>query len=467
MVIPCQQAKGCLTIQEAARPYGCDKCTRYFARPSHLARHKLSHRPQALANHACRYCGKSFTRNDVLLRHIRGVHQTYPQQMRIGRLSCSNCLRRKSRCDRCNPCQSCVDLRATCRYPQYEHQRGTQADPFLDVEAHESPLYRAAGVTDQVELAHIGHSPANSFCPGGNGVLGLSNEAFPEPSNTWEVPNTSPEISNGPEHGLRGSAMPSFDGPIEPGPLDSIFGQSFSSFGLGFAGFDWLNFQPQESPVDSEFLRNAPVMADEAPPGSGPSTAPPSRAPLNHSLANYCPSNPCCVSGTNDGSRQNVQPWPFDHNRGKRRELPSSKQEFPPLEQVLRDSSSTPSSEGPKSALETLIDMLSKSHVPEDWSQDQSVSPGVYLLQRTIDQYFAEFHDILPVIHVPTFALSKAPGVLLACMSSVGAMLLRDTDAEKNSAALCDLSSRMILWLVSSLARFRKDLFCLLCFVSL
>ena len=55
----------------------CDTCGKYFSREDGLDRHMEIHNQQAISKSSCEVCGKSYTRHDGLLRHIKQKHSNY------------------------------------------------------------------------------------------------------------------------------------------------------------------------------------------------------------------------------------------------------------------------------------------------------------------------------------------------------------------------------------------------------
>ncbi|KAJ5815637.1 hypothetical protein N7474_007414 [Penicillium riverlandense] len=326
-------------------------------------------------------------------------------------------------------------------------QSDAQVDHILinagDVEAQGESEY-ADPDEGLVSLSHLEDISESSLGQDQVQIPSRCNDEYPSRANHLTADSSGSTIFSDSHISLNGCQMQQPYGAV--GIPDSIFGQGMLNsvglgLGLGNGELDWLDFQPQEMMLDSATTRNdqgieaGTTRSRAGLPGSAPVRALDRNMPTNSGFANGF-----------DMPRRNVQPWPFDQARDQIREQLPSRYELPPLHQVIRSSSRT-SHEGTQSALEILIELLSTSGIPENWSQDYSLLPGLHLLQHCLDQYVAGFHDILPVIHVPTFKSSKTPPVLLASMSCIGAMLLKDKDTEEASKALCDLSSRMILWL--------------------
>jgi hypothetical protein len=155
------------------------------------------------------------------------------------------------------------------------------------------------------------------------------------------------------------------------------------------------------------------------------------------------PPSPCAKIVPQDAA---THQWPFSHVR----ESGPSKYRLPPIRAALED---RPYKQGsPRNVVDRLCDLLYKDNLPDLTvvPDDPAVVPAISLLRNAIDSYFSKFHDILPVIHVPTWDLAKAPGVLLAAMACIGAMHLHDPQSNDNANSLSDTCSQIIMWLGAS-----------------
>ncbi|CAK7226802.1 hypothetical protein SEUCBS140593_006365 [Sporothrix eucalyptigena] len=103
-------------------PLQCAVCNRQFSRPSHHDRHYRTHLPpEGRLALPCNRCGKTFGRNDVLLRHLRTAHGFDPgPQPKAAQKSCYRCVHLRRKCDRAQPCKLCAAGGAVCQYPQVD-----------------------------------------------------------------------------------------------------------------------------------------------------------------------------------------------------------------------------------------------------------------------------------------------------------------------------------------------------------
>ncbi|KIJ45619.1 hypothetical protein M422DRAFT_29739 [Sphaerobolus stellatus SS14] len=93
----------------------CPVCLTNFTRKTHLDRHLRAHLDQRI--YACTNCNKaSFTRSDLLTRHVRRCTQTDKGKAASRKRSCEACIQRKIKCDLQQPCSKCASRGDTCIY---------------------------------------------------------------------------------------------------------------------------------------------------------------------------------------------------------------------------------------------------------------------------------------------------------------------------------------------------------------
>lgn len=356
-------------------------------------------------------------------------------------------MRRKLKCDRHQPCESCTHSKSTCEY--------------------KLPVSLDDGASVEGDLPHAANPESASFSQIPQSTLQGQN--FQAPTYPSQNETTTPvqhkpisylessSVGDAPINGFEGTGQPSdpfsmhLDKGVDPTLTDAAFGQGFlnmNTLALGYGGLDWLDFHLREpmldpTPVEYKYsMSNGLGQPSGALPGFATPILPHRPLPTEpHAMAlDAPPSKP-------EFSRPSIQSWPFAQSKDHFSEQIPSRYKLPPLEEVLRGSSKLPR-ERSKTPIEILVEILSKSRIPDTWNQDIDILPGIQLLQEMIDRYFADFHDILAVLHIPTFNLTDCPTVLLASMACIGAMHLPSTDSQEYATALCDLCSRMILWLV-------------------
>ena len=74
--------------------------------------------------------------------------------------------------------------------------------------------------------------------------------------------------------------------------------------------------------------------------------------------------------------------------------------------------------------------------------------PAVSFLGGFIKVYFAEFHPVLPVIHIPTWRIERCPTALLAAMACLGATYSTNDGSQEVSALLAEITQRALFWMV-------------------
>ncbi|KAH0841023.1 hypothetical protein FOPE_06129 [Fonsecaea pedrosoi] len=149
------------------------------------------------------------------------------------------------------------------------------------------------------------------------------------------------------------------------------------------------------------------------------------------------------LSTKSSESRATSQQWPFDHTRNPE----SQRYRLPPLRDILQGTvASSETNNG--TTIRSLIQLLSSPYLPEqDLSHDPSMKSAMELLKNSLDLYFAEFHNILPLVHVATFQMTKVPTVTLAAMACIGAMYSDDQQGTEQSWSLSEMCGQMIAWL--------------------
>lgn len=155
------------------------------------------------------------------------------------------------------------------------------------------------------------------------------------------------------------------------------------------------------------------------------------------------PPNPVNSSAKVSEPQAGPQQWPFDHTRNPE----PQKHRLPPLRDILQG---TITSADNGNTIRSLVQLLSSTHLTElDCSQDLSMVSAMDLLKNSLDLYFSEFHAVLPLVHIPTFNMTKVPTVTLAAMGCIGAMYSDDRQGTEQSSSLSEMCIQMIAWLVS------------------
>ncbi|KAK5026861.1 hypothetical protein LTS07_007159 [Exophiala sideris] len=94
-----------------------------------------------------------------------------------------------------------------------------------------------------------------------------------------------------------------------------------------------------------------------------------------------------------------------------------------------------------------IVQLLSLPLTRTPWQEDVSILgslPSPDILHHLIDLYFLHFHELWPIIHQPTFNVSKAPTIQILSMACIGACysgLDNSLDFADNLAELCRRTS--------------------------
>lgn len=385
------------------QPLHCPHCNVRCNRPSHLKRHIASHLPPVERRAvSCPECGKHFGRNDVLLRHRRATHQVTIEAARNSTKSCVRCVDKKLKCDRSIPCSRCAKSRTPCSY-------GGSCLNIHALASNEAGKSDGNGQFDADVLPETETVAAD----------------LPLHQDLWLLMGESSPDTYTDDVFLCQNAEP-FDGNHQQGPFP------WPTFGSVVQ--DWLDFDFPGSTGDLEHHHAFPAAPSHL-----------MHAPSHQSSlgAIAIPQLPLSKPTSTESA---VQQWPFAHVR----ESGPSKYQLPPLRQILGTNAQKKGRE--TSTIDRLVELLYRERLPDlsETPVDATTLPAINLLRNAIDAYFSKFHDILPVIHVPTWDLTKAPSVLLAAMACIGAMHLDIPDAGDKANALSDACSHMIVWLGAS-----------------
>ncbi|KAL2435607.1 hypothetical protein ABEF95_006334 [Exophiala dermatitidis] len=469
-----------MATTKKSRTLSCPECHLVVARPSHLARHIQSHLPPSRREHfSCGECGRQFSRNDVLLRHLRTAHQAYISRKKSAQKSCFRCVQKKLKCDRGHPCISCAKSSSMCKYPAEE--------PFDEPDVKEGKIETSPKADLSLEDNGSGqHSSfassdgfANASTQGPDNVPGLVGHTHTAAqsssiSQTFSS-HTAQFIQPGTDSfalGMVHSDLAAFQ-TTSPTTTVHDYNQSMMNFdsaylqgdlnfmsnppriaGMAEGGVDWLNLE-LDSPNAGDYAAQTigqvfnnglfqPVHAQpwasigsESPFCNKIQSTIPARVDLPSTQETNCPPNKVAESQTS------AQQWPFDHTRNPE----PQKYRLPPLRQILQGTITSDGQDSGNTA-KSLVQLLSDPVLPEiSLVQDLNMMSALDLLKNSLDLYFSEFHSVLPVIHIPTFNMARVPTVTLAAMSCIGAMYSDDRLGTDQSWSLSEMCLQMIAWL--------------------
>lgn len=368
----------------------------------------------------CPQCGRRFARNDVLIKHLRSFHGDQVHCARVSRKSCSRCVLKKTRCDRGRPCQHCVKAEVDCLYhPVPEMDMSISKDHVREpVRLISSPAERPEDQQQQqqqqqktsadngTELDML-HDLSTSSSYAIDCRLGEPFTATPPQHDTVTiVATTSPSFST--------AELATEPALTNPSRSDGPFLSPNATLGFGFCDLDWLD-------VDfSQFDLHGWQAGNDSGASATVGTASPLPSVVGTqagetSVAHVTPGLPGAVDlvmaetereggeGERCPPRQRapVHHWPFD------------------------DDCQNPT-------LPHLRSLASRGALSNSAS-DQSVHAATAPHRKVLDAYFNHFHEILPIMHVPSFNPSECPAILVAALSTVGAMFVHEDSTCKES----------------------------------
>lgn len=165
----------------------CPECDLSFARHEHLKRH--IHSLHVAPNiHNCQFCGKNFSRSDVLLRHYQScteakdrVNLSSKQIRKRAARACQGCAELKIRCTGEDNCMKCVRAGRKCVYKKRSN--------------HNRRHPERKGVSIRTQIGRVTSSLENHVNSSGDGN-GLSSPPF-QPCDEDESPSPSSNITTG------------------------------------------------------------------------------------------------------------------------------------------------------------------------------------------------------------------------------------------------------------------------------
>ncbi|PSN72957.1 hypothetical protein BS50DRAFT_174443 [Corynespora cassiicola Philippines] len=462
-----------------AKKYGCEICGAKLSRAAHLQRHqKLHSTTSEVEAFACTACDKQFTRKDVYQRHRRSVHGPGRLRRNGRKKSCHRCIKYKLRCSRELPCSACLDRGVECLYDVRPSAAGAQNsnEPSQDgtLRADEGSLWQPQTLSDLASAAGFIEQSASNTDLNLSSVNVESHQAQNGGELDWSLMNGHPEYAspttlsaeNHTPHFpqfesydwdvLRSSRMDwlgceteASDGPV---PQSLSNDAAFNTESIG---------QPEHtSPLTtSTNLHNIAACVpstDNCPPPEIPAFVEPAiSAPPISSSTNISRTDHITASLSSSREKESKETWPAVLDRGGNETWPfdyTSNKGFrkitlPPLREVLEQTvGHRPSIE--KNTLHDLIKILSAPHIPSlNDTPALEALPAVAFLGEFVKIYLAEFHAVLPVIHVPTWRIEKCPTALLAAMACIGATYSTAEGSNEVAALLAEITQRALFWM--------------------
>lgn len=418
----------------------CPHCPQAFSRPSHLRRHVQSHMsPSERDLRSCHQCGRYFARNDVLIRHLRSFHGDQVRLTRAGRKSCARCIKKKIRCDRGQPCQHCVKGKSNCMYSedttpdtavQRKDESGMRSSACPETEYSNSKQCEVgeSSVENNKEAGMLQTTdPSSSYA-----LDRWFDEQFTEPPPS---PHADAVLAVG---STSFEALDDFTESITTEKCRTdILGPFLSpnaNLELGCSDLDWLDVDFAQYDLDQwqiapdSFSSNImarppqmlPVTAIQHCPTSVTYPTPHSSKTHEYAMCQIETGEKSAEICSN-GHRIPAQPWPFDDD--------CQKPTLPPIE--------------------SLVGRVARVHNTAAVSdRTQNARTAMEPNRQVLDAYFNHFHEILPLVHLPSFDPAQCPAILAAALSAIGAMFVREESSSKDSwpfsAAYLDLLSQWV-----------------------
>lgn len=410
----------------------------------------------------------TFSRRDVLLRHLRSVHQFEGRAKRSVQRSCFRCVEKKLKCERTKPCRACYRSDAMCEYPSPEESEGelfgsghgdTEMSDVLQggneigrrhsnepATSAVSPVYSQRNGAFQNGLVE---SMATPDSLPGESMMPQTDRTYETtgPTGFFTALDSGSTIASSVEMTFD-SVMPEMEASLYQGSF-AITPSSFELMQPSFrtGGLDWLGVHIDDGTHDPGFnigggfdASRFAVSHDPVIPGIGSTLTDDAGQPgpdPDWVTRDHPPLRP-------RSSQQPSLPWPFD--QGKDSVLHQYK--LPPLHEVLSDNWRTNQPAQP-TLVDGFVHILSGSRLPQlPMLRENEHIRAFHDLQRLVDSYFTRFHDIQAIIHKPTWDMASCPTVLLTAMACLGAMLSDSKADAELSQKLSDVCSTMITWMV-------------------
>jgi hypothetical protein len=390
------------------RRFSCSECGRSFARHEHLKRHSAVHAPAGAFT--CSTCFKRFTRNDILTRHEATHFISRNAQKRKKFRSCAACVAAKTRCSAEMPCSRCISKKIDC-HPQMKGPTSLS----IDGESQASPRSSSstAALDDMNPIANGCGTPPTStsatshLTPMAQAEVDarVSEDRGRDVSST-EMDGCAPSInlSQMDRHTNQRNLLIDFDMPISTNHVSPLY----------FA---------------NDHLTRAPApQAKELYIDSGGARLPKTRRAntmQNHLNRPRPPTN-------HDG------PLSF----------PSSRLPTPDLEgESLRAHSFMQRDTWEETTAHFQRYCLAPSELFPSFSSSQF--PTREDFDTMIAAYFTSFHQIVPLVHVPTLSLDRANWLFALSLATIGTHFLQGASKFQYVTCMHEFLYRALVFAVS------------------
>ncbi|KAI1652744.1 hypothetical protein F4813DRAFT_376963 [Daldinia decipiens] len=202
----------------------CDVCGRSFARNEHLIRHHRTHTGERPFR--CPHCKIGFHRADVRAKHMKKIHpenvspsessgslsqtpveECKPKERERSKLACDQCRKRKLKCNNVRPCESCRTKMLSCTVSSTSRPPGRPRNPVLiatseriirgKVDNSDVPPVPQPWVPNSLELPLVRSNPMPGIpgidvpdTRGGGGAYPGTTDLTPLGMNQWMTPET-------------------------------------------------------------------------------------------------------------------------------------------------------------------------------------------------------------------------------------------------------------------------------------
>lgn len=413
------------------------------------------------------------------------VHGPNLRQRRSSRKSCQRCVHHKLKCSRELPCSSCREKDIVCKYDnttQHQPQSDSLSSDWRPLEQQDPEVRQPTADWERRQETSLFHS----------------NEQAEAPATPWSVEHHGPAALDGwqpPESGIvqqqdlsDGATNPEqlFDLMPDLANLEFFDGDIFRASRTDWFACDTefsdhqtivsgdpntpeafpergriLGTLPQTPNVPAVRCSNADIAV------CSPALRPvprqdhetendyensPERLPVHEK-----PNQPYTLQRgpDTDSSKEAEEVWPAVLDRGGNEMWPfdyASNKGFrviklPPLQQVLEDTiGRRPAIE--KATMLDLIKILSNPHIPSlNDGPVLEALPAVGFLTKLVKIYFAEFHAVFSVIHLPTWKIELCSTPLLAAMACLGANNSTAEGSQDVAALLAEITQRALFWI--------------------
>jgi hypothetical protein len=392
------------------RRFFCSECGRSFARHEHLKRHSAVHAPAGAFT--CSICLKRFTRNDILTRHETTHFIDRHIQRRKKFRSCAACVAAKTRCSAEMPCSRCISRKIDC-HPQ------TKGPASLSVDGESQVSPRSSLST----AAFDDFSPITNDC----GTPLTSTFAT---SNIEQTPIAQSEVATrrceDRQQGINNTAVDGYVPSVNLSQMDRQTNQRDL-----FADLAMPTSTDRASP---RFFATDMLV----------------KGPASQAKELYIDSDGARLPKTrraNTTQNHLNRPRPPTTYHGPL-SFPSSRLPTPDLEgESLRARSFIPQDTWEEIMAKFERCCLAPSELFPSFSSSQF--PAREDFDTMISTYFTSFHQIVPLVHLPTLSLDRENWLFSLSLATIGTHFLQSASKFQYVACMHEFLYRALVFSVS------------------